>query len=137
MRRRELENLEDHLKTHMELSSLGAAMQDTYAFEDDPPQEGYNVPKLLKDIQRDIGWNRPFTPTENREIVELLRKWTGQRQATRRRIDLATVDGVKVESDWRHLREDEGRPGHSKVGRYWYMPPLRGQAAGEPFKPVK
>jgi len=133
----ELENLEDHLKTHMELSSLGAALQDSYAFEEDPPQEGYSVPKLLKDIQRDIGWNRPFTPTENREIVELLRKWTGQRQATRRRIDLATVDGVEVESDWRHLQEDEGRPGHSKVGRYWYMPPLRGQAAGEPFKPVK
>lgn len=128
----ELANLEHHLKDHMELSPIGSRLRDIYAWEEEAPRGGYKVPRREVDIARDIGWNRPFNPVEGRELRELLRKWTGMGRAALRRMDLATKDGKPVESDWKAAHEGD----YGKPGRYWYMPPLRGEVA-EPFKPVE
>lgn len=133
----ELTNLEDHLKDHMEMSPLGSALQDTYDWDEEPPKKGYPVPKREIDINRELRWGRPFNPSESRELREMLKKWTGDRQGRLRRVSLATVDGKTVSNDWRKELEDPTRPGYTRPGRYWYLPAMRGEAEAQPFKPVK
>ena len=129
----ELENLEKHLQDHEELSPLAVALMDTYVWQKTAPEKGYPFPKREMDIRNEIQWGRPFTPTEGRELRDLLKKMTGQGIARMRRVDLATKDGQKVASDWQAAHEGDH---YGKTGRWWYLPALRGsvQDSEKPFK---
>lgn len=131
---RELAELDKHLEDHMELTPLANALMDTYQWQARPPVGRYPYPKRETDIRHDIKWGRQFTPSEGRELRELLKKWTGQVRPTWRRLDLATQDGKPVESDWEAAWK---KADPRQAGRYWYVPPLRGSVeAQEPFKPI-
>lgn len=116
---RELANFAEHWEEHREWSSVETAVRETYAWEiTGTPRGGYAHPKRLKDIQKDIGWNRPFNNQEQRQVKEVLRRLTGQREAMLKRIKLVTADGQEV----------------AETGRYWYLPVKNGSNV-VPFKP--
>ncbi len=119
----ELKAFGSHWEEHREWSSVETALRETYAWDlEGPPPNGYGNPRRIKDIQKDIGWNRPFNNQEQRIIKDTLRMLTGQREALMKRIKLVTGDGQEV----------------AETGRYWYCPAKNGGSSNVvPFKPVQ
>ena len=116
----ELKDFAKHWEEHREWSSVETAIRETYAWDVEPPTGGYGNPRRIMDIQKDIGWSKPFTNQEQRTVKDALRKLTGQREAMMKRLKVVDSTGEEV----------------VETGRYWYMPAKNGSNV-VPFKPVQ
>ena len=121
---KELKHLEEHLETHLAETPFENLLRDTYAWENPRPIEGYRVHKRRMDILRDMGLgNRILSFSEDRQFRDALCRLTGQDKPALRKINLATLDGVKVKNDTTDKQV---------VGRWWCVPPLLNAPEG-PF----
>lgn len=130
----ELAMLEEQNEEFRDVPPIEETLMDTYKWKNNAPEDGYRIPKTLTEIQRDMGIRNLLSPPDQYILREALRRLTGMKGSTYRKINMATIDGKEIDQEFWKARAHKKS---SRVqGRYWYMPPLKGSGdTKEPFKP--